>query len=158
MATRHRLAAVHLFCRVFLPFALAYFLSYLLRNVNALVAPRLVQAFQLDAGQLGSLTAFFFLGFAAVQIPLGACLDRFGPVRVQVPLCLLAALGAATFSFAASSWHLMAGRLLIGVGMAAGLVAGLKTIAIWFPKEDSHDEWFLHRSWDLGCRCRYRAG
>jgi nitrate/nitrite transporter NarK len=130
-----RRKAVHLLCRVFLPFALAYFLSYLLRNVNAVVAPRLVQDFQLDAAQLGSLTALYFLGFAAVQMPLGACLDRFGPVRVQVPLCLLAALGAVIFSFAASSWYLMAGRLLIGVGMAAGLVAGLKTIAIWFPKD-----------------------
>jgi predicted MFS family arabinose efflux permease len=68
-------------------------------------------------------------------MPLGACLDRFGPVRVQVPFCLLAALGAVIFSFAASSWYLMAGRLLIGVGMAAALVAGLKTIAIWFPKD-----------------------
>jgi nitrate/nitrite transporter NarK len=130
-----RRKAVHLLCRVFLPFALAYFLSYLLRNANAVVAPRLVQDFQLDAAQLGSLTALYFLGFAAVQMPLGACLDRFGPVRVQVPLCLLAALGAVIFSFAASSWYLMAGRLLIGVGMAAGLVAGLKTIAIWFPKD-----------------------
>jgi nitrate/nitrite transporter NarK len=130
-----RRKAVHLLCRVFLPFALAYFLSYLLRNVNAVVAPRLVQDFQLDAAQLGSLTALYFLGFAAVQMPLGACLDRFGPVRVQVPLCLLAALGAVIFSFAASSWYLMAGRLLIGVGMAAALVAGLKTIAIWFPKD-----------------------
>jgi MFS family permease len=135
LATPKRLIGVYLFCRVFLPFALAYFLSYLLRNINAVVAPQLVQDFQLDAGQLGSLTALYFLGFAAVQIPLGACLDRFGPVCVQVPLCLLAALGAATFSFAASAWHLMAGRLLIGVGMAAGLVAGLKTIAIWFPKD-----------------------
>lgn len=135
LATTDRLKAVHLLCRVLLPFALAYFLSYLLRNVNAVVAPQLVQDFQLDAAQLGSLTAFYFLGFAAVQIPLGACLDRFGPVRVQVPLCLLAALGATIFSFAASFWHLMAGRLLIGIGMAAGLVAGLKTIAIWFPKD-----------------------
>ena len=135
MASTGRLKAVNLLCRVFLPFALAYFLSYLLRNVNAVVAPQLVQDFQLDAAQLGSLTALYFLGFAAVQIPLGACLDRFGPVRVQVPLCLLAALGATTFSFAGSSWHLMVGRLLIGVGMAASLVAGLKTIAIWFAKD-----------------------
>ena len=135
MATTDRLRAVNLLCRVFLPFALAYFLSYLLRNVNAVVAPQLVQDFQLDAGQLGSLTALYFLGFAAVQIPLGACLDRFGPVRVQVPLCLLAALGATIFSFAGSSWYLMAGRLLIGVGMAASLVAGLKTIVICFPKD-----------------------
>jgi MFS family permease len=70
-----------------------------------------------------------------MQIPLGACLDRFGPDRVQVPLCLLAALGATIFSYAHSPWQLVAGRLLLGVGVAAGLVAGLKTIALWFPKD-----------------------
>ncbi len=124
-----------LFCRVFLPFALAYFFSYLLRNINAVVAPQLAFDFHLDAGQLGSLTAVYFLGFAAMQIPIGACLDRFGPIRVQVPLYLLAAVGAAAFSFAQSPWQLAASRFLIGVGVAAGLVAGLKTIAVRFPKE-----------------------
>jgi MFS family permease len=99
------------------------------------VAPHLALDFHLDAGQLGSLTALYFLGFAAMQVPIGACLDRFGPVMVQVPLYLLAALGAAAFSFAQSPWQLAVGRLLIGVGVAAGLVAGLKTIALWFSKE-----------------------
>ena len=122
-------------CRIFFPFALAYFLSYLLRNINGVVAPSLAFDFHLDAGQLGFLTAAYFLDFAAMQVPIGACLDRFGPVMVQVPLYILAAFGAATFSFAQSPWQLAAGRLLIGVGVAAGLVAGLKTIALWFPKE-----------------------
>jgi len=135
MPATSRLNAGSLLWRVFLPFVLAYFLSYLLRNVNAVVAPQLAHDFRLDAAQLGSLTAVYFLGFAAVQIPLGACLDRFGPVRVQVPLCLMAALGAAIFSYAQSPWQLVAGRLIIGIGVAAGLVAGLKTIALWFPKD-----------------------
>jgi MFS family permease len=135
MPKTSHLKAGSLLWRVFLPFVSAYFLSYLLRNINAVVAPQLAHDFRLDAGQLGSLTAVYFLGFAAVQIPLGACLDRFGPVRVQVPLCLLAALGAITFSYAHSPWQLVAGRLLVGVGVAAGLVAGLKTIALWFPKD-----------------------
>lgn len=135
MPTTSYLKAGSLLWRVFLPFVLAYFFSYLLRNVNAVVAPQLAHEFQLDAGQLGSLTAVYFLGFAALQIPLGACLDRFGPVRVQVPLFLLAAVGATTFSYAHSPWQLVAGRLLVGVGVAAGLVAGLKTIVLWFPKD-----------------------
>ena len=122
-------------CRIFIPFAVAYFLSYLLRNINAIVAPQLALDFHLDASQLGSLTAVYFLGFAAMQIPIGVCLDRFGPIRVQIPLYLVAALGTAAFSFAQSPWQLAGGRLLIGVGVAAGLVAGLKTIALRFPKE-----------------------
>jgi MFS family permease len=104
MPTTSCFKAGSLLWRVFLPFVLAYFLSYLLRNVNSVVAPQLAHDFRLNAGQLGWMTAVYFLGFAAMQIPLGACLDRFGPVRVQVPLCLLAALGATTFTLAACGW------------------------------------------------------
>ena len=119
--------------KIFLPFACAYFLSYLLRNINAVIAPGLVHDFGLDAGQLGSLTAAYFFGFAAMQIPIGVCLDRFSPSVVQASLFALAAAGATFFSTAHSSVELLAARLLIGVGVAAGLVAGLMAIALWFP-------------------------
>jgi MFS family permease len=121
--------------RIFLPFACAYFLSYLLRNINAVIAPGLVHDFGLDAGQLGSLTAAYFLGFAAMQIPIGVCLDRFSPTVVQASLFTLAAAGATLFSAAHSSVQLLAARFVIGVGVAAGLVAGLMAIALWFPKD-----------------------
>src|SRR5262249_47335637 len=121
--------------RIFLPFASAYFLSYLLRNVNAVLAPALAHDFDLDAGRLGSLTAAYFLGFAAMQIPIGVCLDRFSPSAVQASLFLLAAAGAMLFSVANTPACLLAARLLIGVGVAAGLVAGLKAIVLWFPRD-----------------------
>src|ERR1700704_2857974 len=89
----------------------------------------------LDAGQLGTLTAAYFLGFALMQIPIGLCLDRFSPGVVQAVLCVVAAGGAALFGFAHTSAALVAGRLLVGIGVAAGLVAGLKSIAHWFPKD-----------------------
>ena len=121
--------------RILLPFASAYFLSYLLRNVNAVLATGLAHDFDLDAGQLGSLTAAYFLGFAAMQIPIGVCLDRFSPSAVQASLFLLAAAGAMLFSVAHTPAGLLAARLLIGIGVAAGLVAGLKAIVLWFPKD-----------------------
>jgi MFS family permease len=121
--------------RILLPFASAYFLSYLLRNVNAVLAPGLAHDFDLDAGQLGSLTAAYFLGFAAMQIPIGVCLDRFSPATVQASLFLMAAAGAMLFSVAHTPAGLLAARLLIGVGVAAGLVAGLKAIVLWFPRD-----------------------
>jgi len=135
MPTTSRLKAGSLLWRVFLPFVLAYFLSYLLRNVNAVIAPGLAHDFDLDAGQLGCLTAAYFLGFAAMQIPIGICLDRFSPSTVQAALLLLAAAGAALFSVAQTPTGLLAARLLIGVGVAAGLVAGLKAIVLCFPRD-----------------------
>ncbi len=59
---------------IFLPFAAAYFLSYLFRTVNGSIASSLVTAFDLDARQLGLLTASYFFTFAVCQLPLGAAL------------------------------------------------------------------------------------
>ena len=78
--------------RVFLPFALGYFLSYLYRVVNAVMAPDLVTEIGLDAAQLGLLTSAYFLTFGIFQLPLGMLLDRFGPRRTEAVLLLFAAL------------------------------------------------------------------
>ncbi|MGY9001950.1 MAG: MFS transporter, partial [Rhodospirillales bacterium] len=57
--------------RVFIPFALGYVISYMLRTVNAVIAPDLVAELQLSAGELGLMTSVFFASFAAFQLPLG---------------------------------------------------------------------------------------
>jgi MFS family permease len=120
---------------VFLPFAAGYYLSYLYRTINALIAVQLSEGMQLGASELGLLTAIYFLSFAAVQLPIGVALDRYGPRRVQGALLLAAAAGAALFGSAHSGTALIVGRALIGFGVAGALIAGLKALALWFPKE-----------------------
>jgi predicted MFS family arabinose efflux permease len=105
------------------------------RTINAVIAGRLAADLSLDAAHLGLLTSVYFLAFAAVQLPVGAALDRYGPGRVQAALLLLAAAGAALFADASTFPGLMLGRALIGLGVAGGLMAGLKAIALWLPKE-----------------------
>ena len=67
---------------VFLPLAAGYFLSYFFRTINALIAGALVTDLGVDASHLGLMTAVYFLTFAAVQLPLGGLLGRYGPRRV----------------------------------------------------------------------------
>jgi MFS family permease len=120
---------------VFLPFAAGYYLSYLYRTINALIATQLSTSMQLGASELGLLTAVYFLSFAAVQLPIGVALDRYGPRRVQGGLLLVAAVGAALFASAESLALLIVGRALIGLGVAGALIGGLKALVLWFPKE-----------------------
>ena len=68
---------------VLLPFAAGYYLSYLFRTINALIAGDLTAELGLSAADLGFLTSVYFLVFAAVQLPLGALLDRYGPRTIQ---------------------------------------------------------------------------
>jgi MFS family permease len=123
------------FVMLVLPLAAAYFASYFFRTVTALISSDLVSDLHLQAGHLGLLTSVYFLTFAFVQIPAGFLLDRFGPRRVQTVLLLIAALGACLFAEADNFKLLLIGRALIGLGVAASLIAGLKAIAMWFPKE-----------------------
>jgi len=119
--------------RVFLPFAFGYFLSYLYRVVNAVIAPDLVRDAGLDANDLGLLTSAYFLTFAAFQLPLGILLDRFGPRRTEAALLLFAAAGAFVFGMSDGTTGLIVGRALIGFGVSACLMAAFKAFVMWFP-------------------------
>src|SRR4051812_2171997 len=127
--------AWRLIARVFLPFAAGYYLSYLFRTINALIAGHLISDTGLDTADLGLLTAVYFLVFAAAQIPIGILLDRFGPRRVQSALLVVAAAGAGLFAMSTGLVSLLVARAMIGLGVAAALTAGLKSIVLWFPRE-----------------------
>ena len=129
------LETCHLILRVFVPFTAAYYLSYLFRTINALISSELSSELALDAAHLGFLTSVYFLTFAAVQLPVGVWLDRYGPRRVQAVLLLFAAAGAVLFAMSKGFAALVLGRALIGVGVAAALTGGLKAIIQWFPKD-----------------------
>lgn len=119
-----------LLVRLFAPFAFGYFLSYLFRTVNAVIAPDLARDLGLQPASLGLLTAAYFLAFAAFQLPLGVLLDRFGPRRVEAGLLLVAAAGALVFARAESLGGLIAGRALIGFGVSSCLMAAFKGFAL----------------------------
>lgn len=120
---------------VFLPFAAGYYLSYLFRTINALISSHLIADIGLGAADLGLLTSVYFLVIAAAQIPVGILLDRFGPRRVQSALLLVAAAGAGLFAMSNGFLSLLIARATIGLGVAAALTAGLKSIVLWFPRE-----------------------
>ena len=118
-----------------LPFAAGYFMSYLLRAVNAVVAPDLVSDLALSPAQLGLLTAAYLGAFALFQLPLGVLLDRYGPRKVQAGLLGIAALGCLGFAAAPGFLGLFAARAVIGLGFSAGLMASYKSSATWVPSE-----------------------
>ncbi len=118
--------------RVFLPFAFGYFISYLYRVVNAVMAPDLAADLGVGPSELGLLTSAYFLTFGVFQAPLGVLLDRFGPRKVEAFLLVFAAAGAFIFSRAESVTGLVIGRGLIGFGVSACLMSAFTAFAMWF--------------------------
>jgi MFS family permease len=121
--------------RVFLPFGAGYFISYLYRVVNAVIAPNLVADTGVGPSALGLLTATYFISFASFQLPLGVLLDRFGPRKVEAVLLIFAAFGAFIFAQAESLSGLVVGRAFIGFGVSACLMAAFKAYTLWFSRE-----------------------
>jgi MFS family permease len=112
-----------------------YIVSQFLRNSIGVIAPNLAAELALSPAEIGLLSSTFFFVFAAVQIPVGVALDRFGP-----RLCLLAGAaitvaGTVVFAAAASPGALIVGRALLGLGTAGSLVASLAVYAQRFPPE-----------------------
>lgn len=125
--------AAAVFLQVFLPYAFGHFLSTLLRNVNAVLAPQLAQAAALGPAELGLLTSAFFFAFALAQLPVGIALDRFGPRRVQGALLVLAALACLLFARAGALAGMALARFLLGLGLGGCFMAAVKAMAAAAP-------------------------
>jgi MFS family permease len=118
---------------VFLPFVVGYYIAFLFRTINAVMAAPLMTELGLGADDLGLLASVYFLTFAAAQIPIGILLDRYGPRRVQSVLLVIAAIGSTLFAVSDHFLMLLVGRALIGLGVASAMTAGLKALVLWFP-------------------------
>ncbi|MEO6292095.1 MAG: MFS transporter [Burkholderiaceae bacterium] len=116
---------------VFLTFAFAYFLSALIRAITATISPTLTLELSLQASDLGLLAGGYFLGFAAMQLPLGKWLDRFGPKKVIICFLSVAVIGCLAFAKASSFYGLLAARMLCGAGVSACLMAPLTGYRRW---------------------------
>ena len=123
------------FRHLYFAFAAGYLLSYLYRTVNAVISPELTSELALAPGALGLLTSAYFVGFAAMQLPAGMLLDRYGPRRVEPVLLGIAGAGALAFAFSDGEAGLLVSRALIGLGVSVCLMAPLKAVATWYPPE-----------------------
>jgi predicted MFS family arabinose efflux permease len=118
---------------IFVLCSLHLFISQLYRTTNAVLAPWLIQDLQLDTEGLGLLSAGFFYAFSLTQIPISMFLDQVGARRLMIGLSFLGMAGAMLFSLAQGLGMGLAGRLLLGVGMACNLMGPLKLLTEWFP-------------------------
>lgn len=102
---------------------LAYVLSQFYRAFLAVLTPVLKADLGVSAADLASASGWWFLAFAAMQIPIGSSLDRIGPRLTSGVLMAVGAVGAVLFSQATGALHLKLAMALIGIGCAPVLMA-----------------------------------
>ena len=118
-----------LWLTIVVPFAMCFFVSMAFKCVNAILAHPLEQDLHIASVEMGGITSLFLLTFALMQLPVGLLLDRWGPWRVQSALFVIGAAGITLFGLATNVAMLAAGRAILGIGMAGGLMAAFKATA-----------------------------
>lgn len=113
---------------------LAYVLSQFYRAFLAVLTPVLGDQLGAMPGDLALSSGLWFVAFAAMQIPVGASLDRIGPrLTVALMLGIGGGLGAAVFALAQAPWHLHLAMTLLGIGCAPALMGPYYIIAREYP-------------------------
>lgn len=102
----------------------AYVLSQFYRAFLAVLSPVLKQEIGVTAADLAAASGLWFLAFAAMQIPVGAALDRVGPRLTAAALLMVGALGAAVFAMSGGPLGIKLAMVLIGIGCSPVLMAG----------------------------------
>lgn len=91
------------------------------------------ERFALGPAALGTFTVLQVAVYAAMQVPTGLLVDRYGARRVLAVAALLMGLGQVLFAIAASYPLGLLARAVLGVGDAMTFISVLRLVAAHFP-------------------------
>ena len=115
---------------------LVYILAVFHRSSLAVAGLAATERFDITASQLASFTMLQLLIYAAMQIPVGLLLDRFGPRRVLMTGIVVLTLAQVGFAFAGTYGAGLLARLFVGAGDALIFICVLRLVTTWFaPKQ-----------------------
>ncbi len=113
---------------------LGYTMSQFYRAFLAVLTPTLSAEIGAGPADLALSSGLWYISFAAMQLPVGWALDRFGPrLTVSSLLALGGGGGAALFAMAGAPWHLHVAMVMLGIGCAPVMVGSYFIFARTLP-------------------------
>jgi sugar phosphate permease len=116
--------------------AIAYFFVYFHRVSPAVVSTDLQIAFGVSATSIALLSSVYFYAYAIMQLPSGILTDGLGPRKTVCIFTLMAAAGALLTGIASTFELVVAGRLLIGIGVSMIYIPTMKILASWYRENE----------------------
>jgi len=117
---------------IFLVFGIQFMLAHLHRMSPAVLASDLVNAFHVSATGLGFLSSAYYYAYCFAQIPVGILSDKIGVRKTAVLFGVIGVAGSTLFALATSFPVAILSRILIGLGVAAIFVPGMKALGELF--------------------------
>ncbi len=111
----------------------AYITAVLQRTSFGVSGIDAASRFEVSAGVLAGFTVLQLLVYAALQVPVGVALDRFGSRRLIAVGALAMATGQLVLALSSSVPLAYLGRAVVGAGDAATFISVLRLVPAWFP-------------------------
>ena len=111
---------------------LVYLLAVFHRSSLAVAGLVASDRFDISASQLSVFTMLQLLVYAAMQIPVGLMLDRFGSRRIMLTGLLTLTAAQSLFAVADTYGVALVARLFVGMGDAMIFVCVLRLVNTWF--------------------------
>ncbi len=111
----------------------AYAVAILQRTSLGVAAAPATERFGVGASVLSSFVVLQLVVYAAMQIPVGILVDRFGSRLLLVSGALLMAAGQTTMALATHPGTAVLARVIVGAGDAMTFISVLRVIPAWFP-------------------------
>lgn len=118
---------------VFVALLLVYFVAVVHRTSMGVAGMEAIERFGSEAAGLSVLAVAQVVMYAAMQIPAGHLLDRFGPMKVMLAGSLLMAVGQALLAVTGNYTIALLARLVLGIGDAPIFISATRLLAAWFP-------------------------
>ncbi|MDZ7746632.1 MAG: MFS transporter [Halobacteriales archaeon] len=116
--------------------ATAFLLVNFHRTATGVLASSLAVAFDTSGTELGVLHSSFFYIYAALQLPAGLLVDRYGPRRAATTSLVVMTVGVVWFASAGSFPAAFLARALIGLGGSTIYIATLAFLAAWYRADE----------------------
>ena len=111
---------------------IAYIVAVLQRSSLGVSGIAAAERFDVSAAVLSSLAVLQLLVYAALQVPVGVILDRFGArILIGVGAVLMAA-GQVAVAVAPAIEFAIVGRVLVGAGDAFTFISVIRLLSAWF--------------------------
>ena len=111
---------------------LVYLLAVFHRSSLAVAGLAATERFDISASQLATFTMLQLLVYAAMQIPVGLLVDRFGPRSVMLTGTLVMTAAQTGFALAETYPVALVARVFVGMGDAMTFICVLRLVATWF--------------------------
>ncbi|MET7278358.1 MFS transporter [Kribbella sp. NPDC005582] len=110
-----------------------YLVTVLHRGSMSVAGLQAAERFHISASALASFTVVQLTVYAAMQVPVGVLLDRYGSKRLLVAASGLLFVAQSAFSMVDSYPAALAARAVLGVGDALVFISVLRVVMSWFP-------------------------